>query len=319
MVVWNRRKPLGKVMSHIRVNEFRPGSDLPQLFSTVQGFNFFGSAPLLRHRRLPQGPRGFTVVSVTSTGHEGSFVEPDRRVLTILTGGRSEVSVSGARYALKPGDVFHIGQAEWHSRLTPETEGGAYESYSVIAPPGRRGVSADGPPGNHVPNYHKGQQLRQLLELAFEIHKVADFVFDTKIALVEALIDEMFQEAMAPLSQVPDVGKGRVSQEIADRAREWIAEFFAEPITVQDVATAAGVDVRALQRAFSDWLGLSPRQYIAELRLDAMRAILVAGKDGTTVTSAASACGLFHFGRVGQAYKLRFGELPSQTLRQSRV
>jgi transcriptional regulator GlxA family with amidase domain len=88
---------------------------------------------------------------------------------------------------------------------------------------------------------------------------------------------------------------------------------------VQDIASAAGVDVRALQRAFSVWLGLSPRQYIAELRLDALRAILVAGQEDVTVTSAAAACGLFHFGRVGQAYKLRFGELPSQTLRQSRA
>ncbi len=302
-------------MSHIRVNEFRPGSELPQLFSKVHGFRFFGSAPLLRHRRLPEGPRGFTVISVRSTGHEGHFVEPDRRALTIVTGGRSDVSVSGARYALKPGDMFHIGQAEWHSRLMPETEGGAYESYSVIAPEDRVAPTRAGPPGKHVPNYRKGQQLRQLLELAFEIHEVADFVFDTKIALVEALIDEMFQEAMAPAPKVSGLAQERATRDIADRAREWIAEYFTEPITVADVAAAAGVDVRRLQRAFSVWLGLSPRQYIAELRLDAMRAVLVAGGEGVTVTSAAVGCGLFHFGRVGQAYRQRFGELPSDTLR----
>ncbi len=203
-------------MSHIRVNEFRPGSELPQLFSKVHGFRFFGSAPLLRHRRLPEGPRGFTVISVRSTGHEGHFVEPDRRALTIVTGGRSDVSVSGARYALKPGDMFHIGQAEWHSRLMPETEGGAYESYSVIAPEDRVAPTRAGPPGKHVPNYRKGQQLRQLLELAFEIHEVADFVFDTKIALVEALIDEMFQEAMAPAPKVSGL-----AQERATRGRLW--------------------------------------------------------------------------------------------------
>lgn len=240
-------------------------------------------------------------------------------MLTILTGGRSEVSVPGGRYALKPGDMFHIGQAEWHSRLMPETEGGAYESYSVIAPQNRVPPVEAGPPGIHVPNYQKGQQLRQLLELAFEIHDVADFVFDTKIALVEALIDEMFQEAMAPSSSDFDPTKKWHSQEIADRGREWIAENFTEAITVPDVAAATGVDVRTLQRAFAAWLGLSPRQYIAELRLDAMRATLVAGQEPVSVTSAALSGGLFHFGRVGQAYKARFGELPSETLRQARA
>ncbi|KEP68885.1 hypothetical protein DL1_08265 [Thioclava dalianensis] len=306
-------------MSQISINEFRPGSELPQIFSKVRDFKFFGPVQRLRHRRLPPGPRGFTVVAVNSTGHEGTFIEPDRTVLTIVGGGHSEVSVAGARYALKPGDMFRIGKAEWHSRLMPGSDGGAYESYSVIAPAGRSMGEPGEPPGKHVPNYNKCLQLRQLLELSFEIHDVADFVFDTKIALIEALIDEMFMESMSPAAPDRLTPGDQSVQRVLATARDFIAESYSSALTVQEVADAAGVDLRTLQRAFSSWLGQSPRQYIADLRLSALRARLMTAEEATTVTSAALACGLFHFGRTGHAYKQRFGELPSKTLRRARA
>jgi len=299
--------------------EIRPRTGSPKLFSKAKDFAFFDATGTLSHRRLPRGPRGYTVVAVDTTGHQSSFIEEERTVLTIPHRGQSKVSVSGREYLLRPGDMFAISPAELHSQLRPLEPGGKYSSYTVISPPNRFGGRPDESPARQVPNYHKCLQLRQLLELSFEIYDVADFIFDTKTALVEALIEEMFMEALALPGAALDPGCETGSgQRIVDLATQYMVEFLADPMTAHHIATQIGVDVRTLQRSFAQCRGVSPRQFLSEMRLQAMRSRLVDPEPGTTVTSAALDSGLCHLGRCSPAYKERFGELPSETLFKAR-
>jgi AraC-like DNA-binding protein len=96
------------------------------------------------------------------------------------------------------------------------------------------------------------------------------------------------------------------------RAVEHVHAHFAEPLTVTDLAAAAGSSVRRLQEAFDAHLGISPMAYLRQVRLDEARRLLAAG--GTGVTDAAIACGFGHLGRFAAAYRERFGELPSATI-----
>ncbi|WP_128377195.1 AraC family transcriptional regulator [Streptomyces cavernae] len=108
----------------------------------------------------------------------------------------------------------------------------------------------------------------------------------------------------------------RVAPPTVRRAMELIEGHAAEPLTVEDVAEAVGVSVRALQEGFRRHLGTTPVSYLREVRLDRVRAELTAASPGTTtVTDVAYRWGFFHPGRFAIAYKERFGEHPSQTLR----
>jgi AraC-like DNA-binding protein len=95
------------------------------------------------------------------------------------------------------------------------------------------------------------------------------------------------------------------------RAQEFIHDHYAEPLTVTDVAAAAGSSTRRLQEAFGAAFGVSPMTYLRDVRLDEVRRRLAAG-DGS-VTDVALACGFTHLGRFSAAYRARFGELPSRT------
>ncbi|MGC9537488.1 AraC family transcriptional regulator [Streptomyces sp. UG1] len=108
----------------------------------------------------------------------------------------------------------------------------------------------------------------------------------------------------------------RVAPPAVRRAMELIECHAAEPLTVEDVAEAVGVSVRALQEGFRRHLGTTPVSYLREVRLDRVRADLKAADPGmVTVTDVAFRWGFFHPGRFAIAYKERFGEHPSQTLR----
>lgn len=92
----------------------------------------------------------------------------------------------------------------------------------------------------------------------------------------------------------------------------------ADPLTVSDMATVAGVSVRALQLAFAEHLGVSPMEHLRRVRLYRARQDLIEAVpgDGQTVADIAFRHGLGHLPRFAKAYRALYGESPSDTLRR---
>lgn len=100
------------------------------------------------------------------------------------------------------------------------------------------------------------------------------------------------------------------------RAAELIEAHAAEPLTVEDIAEATGLSVRALQEGFRRFLDTTPMSYLREVRLRYVREELAAADPAsTTVTKIALRWGFLHAGRFSARYHERFGEPPSATLR----
>jgi AraC-like DNA-binding protein len=101
-------------------------------------------------------------------------------------------------------------------------------------------------------------------------------------------------------------------------ACDFIDRNLADPITVDDIARAAGVSVRTLQNLFAQQQGQTPTSYLKHERLDRARSDLADAPEGSgiTVTDTALRWGFTHLGRFATAYRSRFGESPSQTLRR---
>ncbi|MFY0308516.1 helix-turn-helix domain-containing protein [Leisingera sp. D0M16] len=97
------------------------------------------------------------------------------------------------------------------------------------------------------------------------------------------------------------------------RAQDYIHANAAEPLTVSAIAAAAGCSIRTLQAGFRRHFGLTPVEYLRELRLDLARYLLLSRPAGTPVSSIAYDSGFSHLGRFSQLYRARFGELPSAT------
>jgi AraC-like DNA-binding protein len=90
------------------------------------------------------------------------------------------------------------------------------------------------------------------------------------------------------------------------------------PFSVADLAVSAGVSERSLHAAFRRQLGTSPMAYLRQRRLeqahDELLSLDPAG--GAKVTDVALRYGFAHGGRFAAAYRARFGEPPSVTLRR---
>lgn len=98
---------------------------------------------------------------------------------------------------------------------------------------------------------------------------------------------------------------------------EYLTAHASEPISLTDLAAVTGVALRSLQRSFRAAHGMSPRAFLTTARLELARRHLLAAQPGTTVTQVLHASGFGHPGEFSAAYRRRFGERPSATLRRA--
>lgn len=100
------------------------------------------------------------------------------------------------------------------------------------------------------------------------------------------------------------------------QAQELLHSQVSQPLSLAEVCQHLGVSARALQLAFREHLGQSPMAYLRDIRLDSVRRVLldVHSPLKITISEVAATYGFFHLGHFAAQYRLRFGELPTQTL-----
>ena len=101
------------------------------------------------------------------------------------------------------------------------------------------------------------------------------------------------------------------------RALQFIDERAGDPITLNEIATAARLSPRGPQAAFHRHLDTTPLAYLRSVRMERAHRDLQYAElgDGTSVAGVAARWGFTHLGRFAIEHRRRFGSYPSQTLR----
>ena len=117
-------------------------------------------------------------------------------------------------------------------------------------------------------------------------------------------------EAEAPPEASPS--NTRASVAALERMETYIHQRLCAPISLVDLANAAGLSPRSLNALCHKYHGISPMVLLRNTRLDAVRHKLRTCPDAN-VTSVALDHGFGHLGRFSAYYRDRFGELPRDT------
>jgi AraC-like DNA-binding protein len=112
---------------------------------------------------------------------------------------------------------------------------------------------------------------------------------------------------------IPQTGQGTGF----DAVREFIEAHLTDEISVEQLMAIAKVSERKLYSLFECQVGLSPRDYVRQRKLERVHARLQQ-PTARSVTEVALDHGFVHLGRFSDAYRKRFGELPSHTWKRQR-
>ncbi len=102
------------------------------------------------------------------------------------------------------------------------------------------------------------------------------------------------------------------------RVKTFVADHLHEPISIADLAAAAGVNIRTLQTTCSRELDRTPLEYVREARLVECRTELLSAAPDLTIGEVAHRWGFTHAGRFSTQYRQIYGEYPRDTLANAR-
>ena len=99
-------------------------------------------------------------------------------------------------------------------------------------------------------------------------------------------------------------------------ARDHLADNADEPLDLTQLACASGIGIRALQLGFRRHFGVSISEMLLDIRLASLHGRLAQASPDVSITDIAFDLGFTHLGRMAGAYREKFGETPSATLRR---
>ncbi|UVO33703.1 helix-turn-helix domain-containing protein [Bradyrhizobium arachidis] len=136
-------------------------------------------------------------------------------------------------------------------------------------------------------------------------------------ALEDALLVEIMD--MLPTARRADPGRSALARKhTVDRARALMHGSGDRSLSLLEVCKAVGASPRKLGYCFQEVLGTSPMHYWRAMRLNRVRRDLKRGTDAS-VYDVAVQYGFWHFSQFSLDYKRHFSELPSETLRRSKL
>jgi AraC-like DNA-binding protein len=165
----------------------------------------------------------------------------------------------------------------------------------------------------YISNSRPTQFLRLLLSSLFE-DRETQLNSEVEDELIVALLNASLTDTAILDKSEP----GQRSRALA-KAMAYINHDLGESATVRDLCNNTGVALRTLNRAFRERFGIGPKAYLMRRRLSSVRATLLRAPADTLIADVANRWGFWHMGQFARDYKATFGELPSETLRQSRA
>jgi AraC-like DNA-binding protein len=181
------------------------------------------------------------------------------------------------------------------------------------------------PPGRPLQlsgEYDKQALAAQYRFLCFVISEI-----DQSIGGVPQLLLDEFEQALivaylcANISNYSDLLNAKSPAAApwqVKRAIDYIEANWEQPLTVEALAAATETSARSLFATFRKSRGCSPMAYVRHIRLLRARDILSQPTSDTSVASVASRCGFNNQGHFAKKYFVRFGELPSETLKRAK-
>ena len=100
-------------------------------------------------------------------------------------------------------------------------------------------------------------------------------------------------------------------------AEHYMTQHITEPITISNIASYLNVSERTLLYAFKNRFNMGPKAFMLVLKLNHSYHRLHKEKEIKSIAHIARDSGFWHMGQYYKDYKKFFGELPSQTLKNS--
>lgn len=219
----------------------------------------------------------------------------------------------GSLHASLPGDLILFNPDEAHDGQRGAPEGFGYSI--LYLPQAALDACADRRAGFHLPRYFRSPIVRDRAMAALFTRAINVVSQAGETLRAEELLAGLVSRILLRHGEAGP--KSETLPASADRqmglVRDYLHAHYAEDVTVENLASVAGLSRAHLTRAFTRYVGVPPHMYLNAIRLRHAQAIMLAGKP---LAEAALTCGFADQSHFTRRFKGAMGTSPARWLRQ---
>lgn len=242
--------------------------------------------------------------------HQFPLHSHDEFTICVIQQGLLAVDYRQENYRLPPGKVFIINPGELHQGGPIDDNGWTYRVFYPKAELFKQIASnlADSP--RDVPFFPNAEiHDLELTQMLLRLHRRLE---DDDASQLEQ--DELFHSAMSHLilhhsDDQPVVKPTKAERYYVNRVRAYIDEHFAEPLSLDDLASIVCLNPSYFLRVFKKSVGLSPHAYLTQVRINRAKEMMAAGMP---LTEIAPSTGFYDQSHFSNRFKRVFGLTPGQ-------
>ncbi|AEI40114.1 AraC family transcriptional regulator [Paenibacillus mucilaginosus] len=231
----------------------------------------------------------------------------DYHLVHLVTSGKGTFRCMGRDYRLGPGDSFFIFPGELVAYASDEVEPWNYRWIAFKGSRADESLSALGI-SQHQPVTHS-RDFRRLGALFHKMERTlasgrpgSDLQAGGYLRLALA---EYAQEAAAA---APPVTEGSMIQQQVEQAIRWLTLQYYQPISIEHMAKTLGYHRTHLSKMFKQHTGMSPMQYLLQVRMERAKRLL---HERLTIEQVASSVGFADALYFSKQFKKWYGVSPS--------
>jgi iron complex transport system substrate-binding protein len=233
----------------------------------------------------------------------------ENSVFLYVHGKSGRVQIEDAPYQLKSNGLFHVCR---NKRIVIDPLDGEVEYFAVayqaeFPPSAGRNMLATLMEHSPFEMCFSGRMAKPAF-FAAQFSAMAD-VWRQPSPLNQLLLKRIFYAIIHEFYQELLTDRAREAQpDVFEKAKQHLQNHFSQPNSIQLLADTLGVKRATLHRQFKRNMGLSPQQYIMQLRLDFACAALADGS--MSIDEIAASSGLRDKSYFSRVFKQKYGVSP---------
>lgn len=235
--------------------------------------------------------------------------------LCLIQAGSGELIYRGRDLPTPPASLFMVHPGEVHSNRADDRAGCSYRTLFVGADLMRGAAAEAGAAGSAPPFFptavvYEADIIRQYLELHCALERPSSSL-ERQTLLLDLLAGLVARYAeLRPATRAP--GKERHA---VGRARDYLAEHFAENVSLEQLARVANLSPFHFSRVFAEETGMPPHAFQTQLRVARAAALL---REGWPIPQAADAAGFADQSHLTRHFKRLTGVTPGRYTQNSK-
>jgi AraC-like DNA-binding protein len=235
--------------------------------------------------------------------------------LCLIQSGAGDISYRGSNFDTPPASLFIVHPGEVHSNRAYDSSGVSYRTIFADAELVRLAASEAVGKERGLPFFpaavvFEQDVIRQYLNLHVALERPSSSLERQTLLLnfLSGLIERFAENCPRPR----EFGAER---QAVRRARDYLAEHFAENVMLERLARVANLSPFHFNRVFSEQTGMPPHQFQTQLRVSRAKSLL---RQGWTIPQAASQTGFADQSHLTRHFKRLVGVTPGQFIQNSK-